>query len=172
MVNIKHFLVLCPETWGFIFSNLTCAYFSMGWCPPPPLIVFHHQKWAKFPRQISVLDEEFMNEVFRPSVFWCPKCWMFFFYANFFLEVNLGNVKLSEDPFLAASFQSKHPPALPIHQEVWDPGCMTWCIDTLVSRTNVNYVFHCHELCFFWQKDGGFLYGDGSFVAETLCVLC
>jgi len=35
-------------------------------------------------------------------------------------QVNLGNVKLSEDPFLAASFsQSKHPPALPIHQEVY-----------------------------------------------------
>lgn len=70
------FGTLYPETRGFHFFQLDLRLFFKMVVPPPPLIVFHHQTWAKFLKQINVCDEEFMNELFRPSVF--------FFYAKMF----------------------------------------------------------------------------------------
>ena len=62
------FGTLYPATRGFIFSNLTCAYFSKGWCPPPPLIVFHHQEWAKFLKA----DQRFRRRVHWMNCFAHP----------------------------------------------------------------------------------------------------
>lgn len=136
MVNIKHFLVLCTPKLGVsFFPTWLALIFQNGGStttldrfPPPNM------------GQISKADQRFRRRVHE----WIVSPIRFFFLRDHVLEVNLGNVKLSEDPFLAASFQSKHPPALPIHQEVWDPGCMTWCINTLVS--DISHISLCVSL--------------------------
>ena len=158
------FGTLYPETWGFHFFQLDLRILFKMVVPPPPLIVFHHQTWAKFLKQVSVLDEEFMNDMFRPSVFFSTrKC-----FGGEFGQCEALGGSISGSEFSIQTSSSFAYPSRGVGSWMYD--MMYWHIGFTYHHIS-HYVFHCHEPCFCWKRLWWWIFCGWNIVC-SLHVLC